>query len=57
MSLIRDWIPPERRLGVNLTPVRKPILTDGVYTKISRAHTHMELIREWLWESKWSFLG
>jgi len=26
--------------------------TDGVYTKGTRAHTHRELIREWLWEPK-----
>jgi len=25
---------------------------DGLYTKGTRAHTHRELIREWLWESK-----
>ena len=26
--------------------------TDGVYTKGTRAHTHREPIREWLWEPK-----
>jgi len=27
-------------------------LTDGLYTKGTRAHTHRALIREWLWEPK-----
>jgi len=26
------------------------MFTDGSYTKGKRAHTHRELIREWLWE-------
>jgi len=26
--------------------------TDGSYTKGTRAHTHRELIREWLWEPR-----
>ena len=26
--------------------------TDGYYTKSTRAHTHRELIRPWLWEPK-----
>jgi len=30
--------------------------TDGSYTKRTRAYTHRELIREWLWEPKWSSL-
>jgi len=30
--------------------------TDGLYTKGARAHTHRELIREWLWEPKGSSL-
>jgi len=29
---------------------------DGLYTKGTRAHTHRELVREWLWEPKGSFL-
>jgi len=33
-----------------------PAFTDGVYTKETRAHTHKELIREWLWEPKGSSL-
>ena len=28
------------------------VFTDGLYTKGIRAHTHMKLIREWLWEPK-----
>jgi len=31
--------------------------TDGLYTKGTRAHTHSELIREWLWEPKGSSLA
>jgi len=31
--------------------------TDEEYTKSTRAHTHRELIREWLWEPKGSSLG
>jgi len=30
--------------------------TDGSYTKGTRAHTHREVIREWLWEPKGSSL-
>jgi len=30
--------------------------SDGSYTKGTRAHTHRELIREWLWEPKGSSL-
>jgi len=32
------------------------ICTDGLYTKGTRARTHRELIREWLWEPKGSSL-
>jgi len=32
------------------------IYSDGAYTKGTRAHTHRELIREWLWEPKGSSL-
>jgi len=32
-------------------------VTDGYNTKGTRAHTHRELIREWLWETKGSFLN
>jgi len=32
------------------------IFTDGSYTKGTRAHTHRELIREWIWEPKGSSL-
>jgi len=35
--------------------VRK-VYTNGSYTKGTRAHTHRELIREWLWEPKGSSL-
>ena len=28
------------------------MFSDGLYTKGTRAHTHRELIREWLWEPK-----
>jgi len=33
------------------------VYTDGSYTKGTRAHTHRELIREWLWEPKGTPLG
>jgi len=29
-----------------------PMYTDALYTKGTRAHTHRELIREWLWKLK-----
>jgi len=32
------------------------LFADGLYTKGTRAHTHRELIRAWLWEPKGSFL-
>jgi len=32
------------------------LFTDGSYTKGTRAHTHRELTREWLWEPKGSSL-
>jgi len=32
------------------------ISTDGLYIKGTRAHTHRELIREWLWGPKGSSL-
>jgi len=32
------------------------LFTEGSYTKGTRAHTHREQIREWLWEPKGSFL-
>ena len=49
----------ERETG---TAQPKPLLpgtisTNGVYTKGTRAHTHRELIREWLWEPKGSSLN
>ena len=28
------------------------VFTDGSYTKGTQAHTHRELIRQWLWEPK-----
>jgi len=28
------------------------IYTDVLYTKGTRAHTHIELIQEWLWDPK-----
>ena len=31
-------------------------VTDSLYTKGTRAHTHRELIREWLWKPKESSL-
>ena len=30
--------------------VHTSLFTDGAYTKGTRAHTHRELIREWLWD-------
>jgi len=35
----------------------KPSLTDGSYAKKTRAHTHKELIREWIWEPTGSSLN
>jgi len=35
---------------------RHTYYTDGLYTKRTRAHTHRELIREWLLEPKGSSL-
>jgi len=32
------------------------VFTNDQYTKSTRAHTHKELIREWLWEPKGSSL-
>ena len=32
------------------------VFIDGSYTKGTRAHTHKEMIREWLWEPKGSSL-
>jgi len=40
----------------HLSVIRKSCYTDGLYTKGARAHTHRELIREWLWQPKGSSL-
>jgi len=42
---------------VNLNPITESVFLQTVYnTKGTRAHTHRELIREWLWEPKGSSL-
>jgi len=33
------------------------VFTDGLYITSTRARTHRELVREWLWESERSALG
>jgi len=48
--------PRNRALYVGIY-VCQQLFTDGSYTKGARAHTHRELIREWLWETKGSSLG
>jgi len=43
-------------MKTNLSLADSHAFTDGLFTKGTRAHTHRELIREWLWEPKGSSL-
>jgi len=52
----RCRVPTRRRARRSHLYCSLYMYTDGLYTKSTRAHTHRELIREWLWDPKGSSL-
>ena len=47
---MHTYVRPSTQLLANYATAVRDTYIDGYNTKGARAHTHRELIREWLWE-------